>query len=70
MRACNRCTARLIPLSWLLERCGERGAYAIRGGRLLAVLSRRRDLQMPNLVEVLFAILGRGADRRWGFDAS
>ena len=46
--AYNRCTAGLIPRSWLLERCGERGDYVIRGGRLLSVLSRRRDLQKPN----------------------
>ena len=39
MRAYNRCTARLIPRSWLLERCGERGEYVVRGGRLLSVLS-------------------------------
>ena len=43
MRAYNRCTARLIPRSWLLERCGERGDYVIRGGRLLTVLIRWRD---------------------------
>ena len=58
MRAYNRCTARLIPRSWQLERCDERGDYVIRGGRLLAVLSRRRDLQKPSLVEVLSAFLG------------
>ena len=66
MRAYNRCTARLIPRSWLLERCGERGDYVIRG-RLLSVLSRWRDLQKPNSIGVLSAFLGRGADRRWGF---
>ena len=38
----NRCTARLIPRSWLLERCGEQGDYVIRGGRLLSVPSRNR----------------------------
>ena len=70
MRAYNRCTARLIPQSWLLERCGERGDYVIRGGRLLSVLSRRRDLQKPVSIGVLSAFLGRGADRRWGFGAS
>ena len=70
MRACNRCTERLISQSWLLERCRERGDYVIRGGRLLSVLSRRRDLQKPNSTEVLSASRGRGADRRWGFGAS
>ena len=70
MRAYNRCTAKLIPRSWLQERCWERGDYAIRGGRLLSVLSRRRDLQKPNSTEVLSAFRGRGADRRWGFGAS
>ena len=49
---------------------GERGDYVIRGGRLLSVLSRRRDLRKPNSIEVLSAFLGRGADRRWGFGAS
>ena len=68
--AFNRCTARLIPRSWLLERCGERGDYVIRGGRLLSVLSRRRDLQKPNLIGNLSAFRGRGEDRRWGFGAS
>ena len=68
--AYNRCTARLIPRSWLLERCGERGDYFVRGGRLLSVLSRWRDLQKPNSIGVLSAFLGRGADRRWGFGAS
>ena len=28
--ACNHYTARLIPRSWLLGRCGERGDYVIR----------------------------------------
>ena len=69
MRAYNRCTARLIPRSWLLGRCGELGDYVIRGGRLLSVLSRRRDLQKPNLIGVLSAFLGKDADRRWGFGA-
>ena len=68
--AFNRCAARLIPLSWLLERCGERGDYVIRAGRLLSVLSRWRDLQKPNSIGVLSAFLGRGADRRWGLGAS
>ena len=65
MRAYNRCTARLIPLSW-------RGYYVVvRGGKLLSVLSRRRDLQKPDSVEeVLSAFRGRDADRRWGFGAS
>ena len=58
MRAYNRCTARLIPRSWLLERCGERGDYVVRGGRLLSVLSQWRDLQKPNSIEVLSAFLG------------
>ena len=57
MCAYNRCTARLIPRSWLLERCGERGDYVIRGGRLLSVLSRRRDLQKLNSIGVLSALL-------------
>ena len=70
MRAYNRRTARLIPRSWLLERCGERGDYVDRGGRLLSVLSRWQDLLKPNLIGVLSAFLGRGADRRWGFGAS
>ena len=70
MRAYNRCTARLIPRSWLLERCGEQGDYVNRGGILLSVLSRRRDLQKPNLIRVLSAFLGREADRRWSFGAS
>ena len=33
-------------------------------------LSRRRDLQKPTSMEVLSALRGRGADRRWGFGAS
>ena len=70
MRAYNRCTARLVPRSRLLERCGERGDYVDRGGRLLLVLSRRRDLQKPNSIGVLSAFLGRGADRSWGFGAN
>ena len=37
---------------FLLERCGERGDYVIRGGRLLSVL------QKPNSMEVLSAIRG------------
>ena len=49
--------------------CGEREDYVIRGGSLLSVLSRRRDLQKPNSVEVLSAYLG-GAARRWGFGAT
>ena len=65
--AYDRCTARLIPRSWLLERCGERGDYVTRGGRLLSVLSRWRDLLKPKSIGVLSAFLGRGADRRWGF---
>ena len=63
MRAYKRCTARLIPRSWLLER----GDYAIQGRRLLSVLSRWRDLQKPNSIGVLSAFRGRGADLRWGF---
>ena len=51
--AYNRCTARLIPRSWLLERCGERGDYVVRGGRLLSVLSRWQNLQKPNSIGVL-----------------
>ena len=35
MRAYNRCTARLIPRSWLQERCCEQRGYVIGGGRLL-----------------------------------
>ena len=58
MRAYNRCTARLIPRSWLLERCGERGDYVIRVERLLSVPSRWRDLQKPNLIGVFSAIGG------------
>ena len=46
-----RCTSRLIPQSWLLKGCCERG------GRLLSVLSRWRDLQRPDLIEVLSALL-------------
>ena len=42
----------------------------MQGGRLLSVLSRRRDLQKPDSMEVLSAFRGRGADRRWGFGAS
>ena len=37
---------------------------------MLSVLSRRRDLQKPTSMEVLYAFRGRGADRRWGFGAS
>ena len=70
MHAYNRCTARLIPLSWLQEWCCERRYYVVWGGRLLSVLSRRRDLQKPNSMEVLSAVRGKGADRRWGFGAS
>ena len=70
IRAYNRCAPRLIPRSWLQERSWERGDYVVRGGRLLSVLSRRRDLQKPNSMEVLPAFRGRGADRRWGFGAS
>ena len=33
------------------------------------VLSRRRDLQKPDSMEVLSAFRGRGVDRRWGFGA-
>ena len=29
--ACRSTTARMIPRSWLLEQCGERGDYVIRG---------------------------------------
>ena len=36
----------------------EEGDYAI------SVLSRRRNLQKPNSIGVLSALLGRGADRR------
>ena len=70
MRAYNRCTARLIPLSWLQEWCCKRGCYVVWGGRLLSVPSRRRDLQKLTSMEVLSAFRGRGADRRWGFGAS
>ena len=59
MRAFQRCTARLIPQSWLLKGCCERGGYAVGGGRLLSVLSRRRDFQKPDLIEVLSALLRR-----------
>ena len=55
MRACNRCTARLIPRNWLLERCWERGDYVDRGGRLPSVLSRWRDLLKPISIGVLSA---------------
>ena len=71
--AYNRCTARTarsIPRSWLLERCCERRGYVIGGGRLLLVPSRWRGLQKPRSIEVLSALLGRGADRRWGIGAS
>ena len=68
--AYNRRTTRLIPRSWLLEGCCEREDYVIRGGRLLSVLRRWRDLQKPDSIGVLSAFLGRGADRRWGFGAS
>ena len=70
MRAYNRCTADLIPRSWLQGRYWERGDYVIRGGRLLSVRSRWRDLQKPNSIGVLSAFLRRGADRRWGFGAA
>ena len=33
--------------------------YVVRGGRLLAVLSRRRDLQKSNSIEVLSAFEGK-----------
>ena len=33
----------------------SRGDYVIRGGRLLSVLSRWRDLQKPNSIRVLSA---------------
>ena len=33
---------------------GGRGGYVAGGGRQLSVLSRRRDLQKPDLIEVLF----------------
>ena len=39
---------------------------------MLSVVSRRRDLQKPDLIEVLSAFCTssrRGADRRWGFGA-
>ena len=39
MLACHRCTARSISQIWLLERCCGRGDHAIRGGKLLSVLS-------------------------------
>ena len=42
----------------------------MRSGRLLSILSRRRDLQKPTSMEVLSAFRGKGADRRWGFGAS
>ena len=70
MRVYNRYTARLIPLSWLQEWCCKRGDYVVGEGRLLSVLSRRRDLQKPTSMEDLSAFRGRGADRRWGFGAS
>ena len=34
-----------------------KGGYAAWGGRLLSVLSRRRDFQKPDLIDVLFALL-------------
>ena len=64
----NRCTARLIPRRETI--CSGGRLYVIGGGRLLSVLSRWRDLQKPGSIEVLSALLGRGADRRWGFGAS
>ena len=61
-RSCDD-TARLIPL------CCYAGCRSdvtsCKGGRLLSVLSRRRDFQRP--IEVLSAFRGRCADRRWGF---
>ena len=53
-----------------VERCGDRGDYVIRGGRLLSVLSRRRDLQKSNSIGVLSTFLERGGDRRWDFGAN
>ena len=44
--------------------------YVVRQWRLLSVLSRRRDLQKPDSIEILSAFPGSGADRRWGFGAS
>ena len=38
--------------------------------RLLSVLSRRRDHQNLNSIEILSAFLGRGVDRKWSFGAS
>ena len=63
MRAFNRCTARLIPVSWL-QAFEEGDCFH------LSVLSRRRDLQKPDSIAVLSAFRGRGADRRWGLGAS
>ena len=37
---------------------------------LFSVLSRRLDFQKLDSMEVLSALRGRGADRRWGFGAS
>ena len=51
MRAYNRCTSKIDPSK--LELCCKRGDYVVRGGRLLSVLSRRRDLYKPNSMEVL-----------------
>ena len=60
-RGC-RCVPIIVAVQ-VLERCCERIGYFIGGWRLLSVLSRWRDLQNPGSIEVLSAILGRGADR-------
>ena len=46
----------------LLNWCCERIGYVIRGGRLLSVLNRRRDLQKSNSIEVHSAFLKRGKE--------
>ena len=38
-RPYNRCTVRLIPLSWLQEWCCKRGDYVVRGGTALSLES-------------------------------
>ena len=55
---CQRCAARLFPQSWLLKWCRERGTICcLRRETTFSVLSRRRDRQRPDFIEVLSALL-------------
>ena len=66
MRAFQRCTAKLIPYSWLLKGCCELGGYTVGGGRLLSAGS----LEAGSCRCPFCSSSRRGADRRWGFGAS